>query len=61
MKYVTENLSHLINDKSMLWIVGSAPKKEIAYPLLNNLLGEYPSNIVEYDYNESGNRSLVNN
>jgi hypothetical protein len=61
MKYVTENLSHLINDKSMLWIVVSAPKKEIVYPLLNSLLGEYPSNIVEYDYNESGNRSLVNN
>ena len=50
MTYVNERLPHLINDKTMMWIVGSAPKKELAYPLLKSALGEFPTKIRKYDY-----------
>lgn len=48
MSYVNERLPHLLDEKTLVWIVGSAPKKENAYSLLKDQLGEFPTNIREY-------------
>lgn len=50
MTYVNERLPHLLNDKSMFWIVGSKPRKENMQELLFNRYGEFPNAISEYKY-----------
>lgn len=50
MTYVNERMPHLINEKTMVWIVGSKPRKEKMFDLLHNRLGEFPSKIKEYHY-----------
>lgn len=47
MTYVQERLPHLINDKTLFWIVGSKPRKE-AMSFLCESIGRYPEKINEY-------------
>ena len=50
MTYVSEKMPKLLNDKTMVWIVGSKPRKEKMMGLLKNKLGNFPESIKEYKY-----------
>lgn len=57
MTYVNERLPHILGDKTMVWIVGSKPRKEQMYYLLKDKLGEFPTHIKEFVY--ADNRQMV--
>lgn len=49
MTYIKERLPFLFDEKTLIWIVGSEPKKENMENLLKKTLGEYPTDIDEYE------------
>lgn len=50
MTYVKERYPHLLNNKTMVWVVGSKPYKEKMYEILNERLGEFPTELKEFHY-----------
>lgn len=50
MTYVNEKYPHLLNNKTMVWVVGSKPYKEKMYEILNERLGEFPTELKEFHY-----------
>ena len=48
--YVKEKIPQILNDKTMFWIVGSKPRKEIMFETLKDKLGPYPTQIKEFTY-----------
>ena len=50
MTYVNERYPSLLNEKTMVWIVGSKQYKEKMYELLNGRLGDFPTELREFQY-----------
>lgn len=50
MTYVNEKMPNILGDKTMVWIVGSKPRKENMYNLLKDRLGDFPNHIKEFTY-----------
>ena len=53
MTYVMEKMPELFGQKTMFWIVGSKPYKENMWNLLTSQLGEYPTQINEFNYEKN--------
>jgi 1-aminocyclopropane-1-carboxylate deaminase/D-cysteine desulfhydrase-like pyridoxal-dependent ACC family enzyme len=52
MTYVNERMPNILGENTMVWIVGSKPRKEKMYDMLRGRLGEFPTHIKEFTYAE---------